>query len=53
MKEIQTVKSSLNIAFAIKDLGQLKFILGLEIARTKKGIHARGNMHLKFYLMQV
>jgi len=39
MKEIQAIKSSLNAAFAIKDLGQLKFFLGLEIARTKKGIH--------------
>jgi len=39
MKEIQVVKNSLNGAFAIKDLGHLKFFLGLEIARTKKGIH--------------
>jgi len=39
MKEIQVVKSSLNLAFEIKDLGHLKFLLGLEIARTRKGIH--------------
>jgi len=39
MKEIQAVKSSLNAVFAIKDLGQLHFSLGLEIAKTKKGIH--------------
>ena len=39
MNEINKVKSSLNAAFEIKDLGNLKFFLGLEIARTKKGIH--------------
>jgi len=48
MKDIQAVKSSLNAAFSIKDLGQLIFFLGLEIAITKKLTSARGNMHLKY-----
>ena len=37
--DINTVKDSLNTTFKIKDLGPLKFFLGLEIARTVKGIH--------------
>ena len=36
---INKVKSFLNVAFKIKGLGNLKFFLGLEVARTKKGIH--------------
>ena len=39
MNEINKVKSFLNASFEIKDLGNLKFFLGLEVARTKKGIH--------------
>jgi len=39
INDINEVKSSLNSIFKIKDLGQLKFFLGLEIARTKSGIH--------------
>jgi len=37
--EINVVKSSLDATFKIKDLGHLKFFLGLEIARTGEGIH--------------
>ncbi|XP_068504175.1 uncharacterized mitochondrial protein AtMg00810-like [Phaseolus vulgaris] len=37
--DINAVKDSLNTTFKIKDLGHLKFFLGLEIARTVKGIH--------------
>jgi len=37
--DINTVKDSLNTTFKIKDLGPLKFFLGLEIVRTVKGIH--------------
>ncbi|KAK7332845.1 hypothetical protein VNO80_29601 [Phaseolus coccineus] len=39
MEEINSIKNSLHSSFRIKDLGQLKYFLGLEIARTKKGIH--------------
>ena len=39
MKDIEDVKNSLNTAFKIKDLGHSKFFSGLEIARTKNGIH--------------
>lgn len=35
---IQHIKVHLNDVFQIKDLGPLKFFLGLEIARQKKGI---------------
>ena len=39
IKDINIVKNSLNYVFKIKDLGHLKFFLGLEISRTHKGIH--------------
>ncbi|XP_031127473.1 uncharacterized protein LOC116029562 [Ipomoea triloba] len=34
----QEVKTQLNNNFQIKDLGPLKYFLGLEVARQKKGI---------------
>ena len=39
IQEIQTVKALLNAKFKIKDLGQLKYFLGLEIARSQQGIN--------------
>ena len=39
MTEIQTITTILDQEFRIKDLGDLKFFLGLEIARTSDGIH--------------
>lgn len=38
MHEIQLVKSSLHDQFRIKDLGEAKYFLGLEIARSTSGI---------------
>lgn len=37
-KEIQQLKSFLAREFEIKDLGNLKYFLGMEVARSKKGI---------------
>jgi len=37
-QEITFVKSQLDHLFKIKDLGQLKFFLGLEVASSRKGI---------------
>ncbi|XP_019450568.1 PREDICTED: uncharacterized protein LOC109352810 [Lupinus angustifolius] len=37
--EIQHVKNYLDTSFKIKDLGPLRFFLGLEITRSKNGIH--------------
>nr|KYP55300.1 hypothetical protein KK1_001509 [Cajanus cajan] len=37
--EIQRITKLLNDTFKIKDLGDLKYFLGLEIARNKYGIH--------------
>ncbi|CAH9050651.1 unnamed protein product [Cuscuta epithymum] len=39
MKEITAVKTFLNNKFTIKDIGELKYILGIEIARSNKGIN--------------
>jgi len=39
IKDIVDIKEALNATFRIKDLGQLKFFLSLEIARTHDGIH--------------
>ena len=39
INDIITVNESLNATFCIKDLGKLKYFLGLEIARSQKGIH--------------
>jgi hypothetical protein len=36
--EIRCLKDNLSKQFEVKDLGQLKYFLGLEIARSKKGI---------------
>ena len=34
--EITRVKSCLSKAFEVKDLGQLRYFLGIEVARSKK-----------------
>jgi len=39
LKEIEHVKTLLHNAFKIKYLGDLKYFLGFEVARSKKGIH--------------
>jgi hypothetical protein len=36
--KITRVKNCLNKAFEVKDLGQLRYFLGIEVARSKKGI---------------
>ncbi|KAK6158321.1 hypothetical protein DH2020_005635 [Rehmannia glutinosa] len=38
IQEIEAIKAHLDAPFTIKDLGQLKYILGIEIARNKQGI---------------
>jgi len=37
--EIGIIKGLLNDSFKIKDLGELKYFIGLEVVRFKKGIH--------------
>ncbi|XP_014491695.1 uncharacterized protein LOC106754209 [Vigna radiata var. radiata] len=39
MEEINCIKGLLHKKFRIKNLGELKYFLGLEVARSKKGIH--------------
>lgn len=36
--EIRSIKQHLDALFSIKDLGTLKFFLGIEVARSKQGI---------------
>ncbi|KAK2387257.1 putative mitochondrial protein [Trifolium repens] len=38
LPEIQAIKSALHQSFRIKDLGQLKYFLGLEVAHSQAGI---------------
>ena len=38
VQAVEDLKSSLNHDFKLKDLGNLKYFLGLEVARSKKGI---------------
>ncbi|MCH82510.1 reverse transcriptase [Trifolium medium] len=38
MAEIQTMKTALHTTFKIKDLGQLKYFLGIEVTHSKLGI---------------
>ena len=38
LEEIQHFKQCLNTNFGIKDLGQLHYFLGLEVAQTPKGV---------------
>ena len=38
VQAVEDLKSSLNHEFKLKDLGNLKYFLGLEVARSEKGI---------------
>ena len=38
IQAVEDLKSSLNHEFKLKDLGNLKYFLGLEVARLEKGI---------------
>lgn len=38
-KAIKDIKNYLDKCFSIKDLGRLKYIMGLEVARNNNGIH--------------
>nr|KYP67735.1 hypothetical protein KK1_024087 [Cajanus cajan] len=37
-KEVHQIKSNLSVRFQMKELGELKHFLGLEVERTKDGI---------------
>ena len=45
---VAVLKSILDAKFGIKDLGSLKYFLGLEIARSDKGISLNQSLHLRF-----
>lgn len=51
--EISRLKKSLSKEFEVKDLGQLKYFLGIEIARSPKGIVlSQGSMLSTFLVIQ-
>ncbi|XP_057734215.1 uncharacterized mitochondrial protein AtMg00810-like [Arachis stenosperma] len=39
LDEIERIKKLLDLRFKIKDFGDLKYFLGMEVARSSKGIH--------------
>lgn len=45
MNAITEIKKYLHDCFSIKDLGKLKFILGIEIERNRNGIHMYQRKH--------
>jgi len=47
--EIGRIKSLLNDSFKIRDLGDLKYIIGLEVVRSKKGI----NLYQRKYTLNI
>ena len=38
LKEFDSIKTTLHSAFGIKDIGQLKYFLGLEVSQSTQGI---------------
>lgn len=49
LKQIQETKDALQSAFKIKDLRELRYFLGIEFARSDKGI----TMHQRKYALQL
>lgn len=45
LQEFDRIKQILHNAFKIKDLGKLKYLLGLEVAYSKEGIVISQRMH--------
>ena len=37
VREMNRLKTSISLTFEIKDLGPLRYFLGMEVARSKKG----------------
>ena len=53
-EEVDILKKFLDSCFKLKDLGQLKYFLGLKLARSNKGILLASKVMLyNFYQTQV
>lgn len=51
MVELETFKKSLTMEFEVKDLGQMRYFSGIEIAESKKeSVFHNINKFLIFYL---
>lgn len=46
--EISNLRKRLQAEFMIKDLGELKYFLGMEVARSHKGIFISQRKHTRF-----
>ena len=46
IEEISRIKGTLAATFEVKDLGEMKYFLGMEVARSKKGIYISQRIYI-------
>lgn len=48
LSQIQHVKKALDVAFTMKDLGDLNYFLGVEITKTLTGTYVSEEVHKRY-----